>query len=145
VQVLLLLRDGTVPGLHASRHRVGVHEVLQVRGLVTPEELRGVYQQSHAAVFPYRFVRTGLPLVLLEAVAAGLPVVTTRVHPIRELEGRTGLAFAKPRDPADLARTIRESLEDGRRNELERKNEAWMRDTPDWPAVAKTYLALVKR
>src|SRR5205814_3678679 len=88
-QILLLLRDGTVPGLTATRHRAGVHEVLQIRGLVTEDELRAVYQRSHAAVFPYRFVRTGLPLVLLEAVAAGLPVVTTRVHPIRELEGRT--------------------------------------------------------
>ena len=144
-QVLLLLRDGTVPGLAATRHRVGVHEVLQIRGLVTKDELRAIYQRSQAAVFPYRFVRTGLPLVLLEAVAAGLPVVTTRVHPIRELEGRTGLAFARPRDPADIAGAIRGALEDGRRQDLGRKNEAWMRETPDWPSIAKTYVSFVKR
>ena len=144
-QVLLLLRDGTVPGLAATRHRIGVHEVLQIRGLVTKDELRAIYQRSQAAVFPYRFVRTGLPLVLLEAVAAGLPVVTTRVHPIRELEGRTGLAFARPRDPADIAGAIRGALEDGRRQDLGRKNEAWMRETPDWPSIAKTYVSFVKR
>ena len=144
-QVLLLLRDGTVPSLTATSHRAGVHEVLQIRGLVTEDELRAVYQRSHAGVFPYRFVRTGLPLVLLEAVAAGLPVVTTRVHPIRELEGRTGLVFARPRNPADLAGAVRTALEDGRRQELARKNEAWMRETPDWPSIAKTYVSFVKR
>src|SRR5205823_11386923 len=126
----------TVPGLTATRHRAGVHEVLQIRGLVTEGELRAVYQGSHAAVFPYRFVRTGLPLVLLEAVAAGLPVVTTRVHPIRELEGRTGLVFARPRNPADLAGAVRTALEAGGRQALARKNEAWMRETPDWPSIA---------
>src|SRR5438046_2984688 len=144
-QVLLLLRDGTVPSLTTTSHRAGVHEVLQIRGLVTEDELRAVYQRSHAAVFPYRFVRTRLPLVLLAAVAAGLPVVTTRAHPIREPEGRTGLVFARPRNPADLAGAVRTALEDGRRQELARKNEAWMRETPDWPSIAKTYVSFVKR
>src|SRR5438552_1767298 len=81
----------------------------------------------------------------LPPVAAGLPVVTTRVHPIRELEERTGLVFARPRNPADLAGAVRTALEDGRRQELARKNEAWMRETPDWPSIAKTYVSFVKR
>src|SRR5439155_1761115 len=101
-QVVLLLRDGRFPTPVVKRKRIGVHEVLGVHGLITREELRAIYRTSHVAVFPYRFVRTGLPLVVLEAVAAGLPVVTTRVHPIRELEGRTGLVFARPPNPPDI-------------------------------------------
>src|SRR5205823_14836701 len=143
-QVLLLLRDGTVPGLTATRHRAGVHEVLQIRGLVTEDELRAVYQRSHAGVFPYRFVRTGLPLVALEAAAAGLPVVTTRVHPIRELEGRSGLVFAEPRNPRALARAVESLFDDARRDETRRKNEAWIRATPDWPDVAKTFASILR-
>src|SRR6266566_4810251 len=92
-QVILLLRDGTNPEPVTTRTRVGAHELVVVRGLLSREELRTAYRVSQVAVFPYRFVRTGLPLVALEAVATGLPVVTTRVHPIRELEGRTGLVL----------------------------------------------------
>src|SRR5207247_8724221 len=90
-----------LPRPRVQRKRLGGPEGHGLRGLLTGEVLRARYRTSHVAVFPYRFVRTGLRLVVLEAVAAGLPVVTTRIHPIRELEGRTGLVFARPRDPPD--------------------------------------------
>ena len=96
-------------------------------------------------MFPYRFVRTVLPLVVLEAVAAGLPVAVTRVHPIRELETKTGLVFAKVRDPRDLARAVLQMFDEGMRAEALRKNQEWIRSSPDWPAVARTFAALVQR
>jgi glycosyltransferase involved in cell wall biosynthesis len=144
-QILLLLRDPTQREPTVTRTRIGVHERVVIRGLVTRDELRAIYQTSHVAVFPYRFVRTGLPLVALEAVAAGLPVVTTRVHPLRELEGNTGLVFARPRDPADLGRAVRRALDDGQRQEILRRNEAWIRSSADWRAVARTYASFFLR
>jgi glycosyltransferase involved in cell wall biosynthesis len=49
----------------------------------------------------------GLPMVVLEAMAAGVPVVGTRVEGIPEAirDGQEGL-LAEPSDPADLARAI---------------------------------------
>lgn len=141
-QVVLLLRDGRHSDLNVARTRIGAHELLVVRGLLSRQELRAAYQVSHVAVFPYRFVRTGLPLVALEAVATGLPVVTTRVHPIRELEGRTGLVFAEPRDPPGIARRIREVFEEDTFKGIQRRNQEWIRTTPDWTAVARTFVSL---
>ncbi len=141
-QVVLLLRDGSSSDLSVARTRIGAHELLVVRGLLSRQELRAAYQVSHVAVFPYRFVRTGLPLVALEAVATGLPVVTTRVHPIRELEGSTGLVFAEPRDPPGIARRIQEVFEEDTLKRIERMNQEWIRTTPDWTAVAKTFVSL---
>ena len=55
----------------------------------------------------------GAPYALLEAMAAGLPVVATRVAGNADLvvEGKTGL-LVPPRDPPALARAIAELLRD---------------------------------
>lgn len=144
VQVVLLVRDPANAEPVVTRAHLGMHEVVTVRGLVVREEIRAVYQSSQVAVFPYRFVRTALPLVALEAAAAGLPVVTTRVHPLRELEGRTGLLFAQPGNPRSLAEAIESALEEGRRAELERRNRAWIQATPSWQEVARSYASAMR-
>src|SRR3989442_11082650 len=113
-QVVLLLRDRRFSDPNVSRTQIGAHELVVVRGLLSRQELRAAYRASHVAVFPYRFVRTGLPLVALEAVATGLPVVTTPVHPIRELEGRTGLAFTGPPNPRGIAGGVQRGSRDAR-------------------------------
>ena len=141
-QVVLLLRDGAYSKPLIMRTRIGAHELVVVRGLLSREELRASYRVSQVAVFPYRFVRTGLPLVALEAVATGLPVVTTRVHPIRELEGRTGLLFADPANPRDLARTVQSLFDEGTRERIQRANRQWIQTSPDWRSVAKTFVSL---
>ncbi|MBY0399199.1 glycosyltransferase, partial [Myxococcota bacterium] len=55
----------------------------------------------------------GLPLAILEAMAAGLPVVATRVGGMGEatLEGVTGL-LVEPGRPDDLAQALRTLLDD---------------------------------
>jgi glycosyltransferase involved in cell wall biosynthesis len=57
--------------------------------------------------------REGLPVVLIEALAAGVPVVATRLSGVPELilDGETGL-LAEPGDPESLARSIEAVLED---------------------------------
>ena len=144
-QVVLLLRDRKYSDPTVTRTRIGAHELLVVRGLLSRQELRAAYRVSHVAVFPYRFVRTGLPLVALEAVATGLPVVTTRVHPIRELEGRTGLVFTEPRDPPGVVRAIQGIFEEGAASGIQRRNQEWIRTTPDWTSVARTFVSLSGR
>jgi len=144
-QVVLLLRDRKYSDPTVTRTRIGAHELLIVRGLLSRQELRAAYRVSHVAVFPYRFVRTGLPLVALEAVATGLPVVTTRVHPIRELEGRTGLVFTEPRDPPGVVRAIQGIFEEGAASGIQRRNQEWIRTTPDWTSVARTFVSLSGR
>jgi glycosyltransferase involved in cell wall biosynthesis len=55
----------------------------------------------------------GLPLAVLEAMAAGRPVIASRLPAIQEIitEGADGILF-EPGNPADLARAIGEVLTD---------------------------------
>lgn len=63
-------------------------------------------------VFVLSSVSEGSPNVVLEAMAAGVPVVATKVGGVPELvsSGVNGL-LVEPRDAADLARAVRKLLE----------------------------------
>jgi len=143
-QVVLLLRDSAYTEPEVSVTRSGPHTTLSIRGFLSQEEIRSIYRTSDVAVFPYRFVRTGLPLVVIEAAAAGLPVITTRVHPIRELEGNTGLVFVEPRNPRGIAEAVRWILDAGGRAEIEPKTRKWIESTPDWKHVARTFVSVLQ-
>lgn len=69
------------------------------------ERLLQLFQQADIFVFPTR--ADCLPLAIMEAMAAGLPVITTRVGALPEavVEGETGL-IVPPDDPAALADAI---------------------------------------
>jgi glycosyltransferase involved in cell wall biosynthesis len=70
------------------------------------EQLRG----ARLFVFPSEWYE-GLPMVLLEAMATGVPIVASRVGPIAEAMegGRLGTLF-RPKDADNLAHTVREAL-----------------------------------
>ncbi len=68
-------------------------------------------------VLPSRY--EGLPFVLLEAMAAGVPVVATDVGDVRDAVDGT-VALVPPEDPAALAAAIRGLADPGRRAEAAR-------------------------
>ena len=69
------------------------------------EDIAKQYNNCHIAVLPS--YREGLPKSLIEAAAAGLPIVTTNVPGCREVveNGRNGL-LVPPRNPIALAEAL---------------------------------------
>jgi alpha-maltose-1-phosphate synthase len=79
-------------------------ERLLFTDFTTREELRALYQSADMFVFPSR--ADTLPLVILEAMASGLPVVSTLIGGIPfEVTPETGILM-KPGDPVPLAAAL---------------------------------------
>jgi colanic acid/amylovoran biosynthesis glycosyltransferase len=94
----------------------GLESLVEIVGPQPQEKLVGMMQKASIAVLPCIISesgdRDGLPTVLLEAMALGIPVVTTTVSggPEIVLHGKTGL-LVEPGDIADLAASIEALLQ----------------------------------
>ncbi|MEA2244360.1 MAG: hypothetical protein QOD24_3916 [Solirubrobacteraceae bacterium] len=104
---LVVAGDGPLRGALEQRLRtLGVERSVQLLGEVTNgPELWALYRAS--TVFLHVSLTEGLPQVLFEAQAAGLPIVATAVGgvPAALHEGRTGLLVA-PGDAAACANAL---------------------------------------
>ena len=112
---------GTGPDEHALRASLagqGLTDRVELVGWLDPPAIRDRLARAIALVLPSR--RENYPLVLLEAMAAGVPVVATRVGGIPEMidDGRSGL-LVPPDDPGALAVALaRVSTDEGLRGRL---------------------------
>lgn len=88
-----------------------------IQGPVTHDALRAIYARASVFVLPCLVAadgdRDGIPNVLAEAMAMGLPVITTPVSGIPEIvrDGENGL-FVAPQNAADLAAALARVLKD---------------------------------
>jgi len=106
------------PELRARVHRSGLDDVVEFVGAASQEEITNLHLPE-ASVFALPCIvaadgdRDGLPTTLLEAMARGVPVVSTRLPGIPEAvpELEAGL-LADPGDAAGLARALSTTLDD---------------------------------
>jgi len=76
-------------GILGEVAQLGLNERVRFAGYVPREDLPGVYNLSSLFVYPTRYEGFGLPA--LEAMACGVPVVTTDVSSMPEIVGDAGL------------------------------------------------------
>ena len=86
---------------------LGLEDKIRLPGAMGPPELLDQYRRASALCMPCRLLpddRDGIPNVLVEAMAAGTPVVATAVSGIPELvtDGVNGL-LVEPEQPGQLA------------------------------------------
>ncbi len=97
--------------LERAAVRFGVRDQVDFLGRRGPAEIRWLLERSAALVVPS--IYEGMPLVILEAMVAGVPVVASRVSGIPEvvLDPETGW-LVPPEDPPALAAALAELLAD---------------------------------
>jgi len=109
---LHLVGDGPLkPEVDTAVADRGLQASVTVHGYVSDARLRQLYADCSVFVLPSEW--EGHPLVLLEAWAAGIPLLGTDVEGIREFvdDGATGRLVA-PDDPAALAEAAIDLLDD---------------------------------
>ena len=112
-------------------------------GMVTQEALWRFYAEADIFVFPSLW--EGFGIVLLEAMAFGLPVVATRAGAIPELvdDGENGL-LVLPADSDALAAAIARLIEDpSLRERLGRNGRARYEENLTWEQVGETFAAVL--
>ncbi len=82
---------------------------VQWLGYVPRSTLTTLFQAASALLYPSLEEGFGFPM--LEAMAHGLPVVTSRTSALPEVGGDAAL-YADPHDPSDIARKLQSAVED---------------------------------
>jgi glycosyltransferase involved in cell wall biosynthesis len=125
--------------IEAAIRAADVDRRVTFAGYVDDEELDVLMR--NAALFGFVSLHEGFGLPILEAMSAGVPVVTSRVSAMPEVAGRAAV-LVDPRDVDDIARGLHEALE--RRDELREAGMARARSR-SWRDVARETLEVYRR
>jgi glycosyltransferase involved in cell wall biosynthesis len=140
---LLVAGDGSArAALEALARARGVVERVRFLGQTDRATTLALLRGATVVACPSRF--EGLPLVCIEALAVGRPVIASAVNGIPELvrDGETGF-LVPPDDAGALARAIRRVLSDPEgAARLAARGRATVERDHAWPVVAPAYLAL---
>ena len=108
---LLIIGDeiSKYPNLRRIVHRHQLHQHVRFLGFVPDATLAVLYRLASVFVFPSLYEGFGLPP--LEAMAAGVPVITSNVSSLPEVVGDAALLI-DPLDPGQIADAITRVLHD---------------------------------
>jgi glycosyltransferase involved in cell wall biosynthesis len=95
--------------IHEFIRAESLGERVKLLGFVDDSQLARLYQAASVFLFPSLEEGFGIPV--LEAVANGVPVVTSNVSSLPEVGGEAAL-YVDPHDPVDIARKVVQAVED---------------------------------
>jgi glycosyltransferase involved in cell wall biosynthesis len=135
--------------LRTQAERLGISDNVRFLGAMPQGELPTLYRNASLFVAP--FIRDesgnqeGLPVVLMEAIGCGCPVVVGDVAGVQDLLGdASGELCVKPGDTSALAAAIIDALE---HPDQARARASVIRDRAvdliDWEFIAQRYAALI--
>lgn len=108
-------------------HSLGLDEVARFTGSLTQPEIRELYFETSASVFVQASEYEGVPLAIMEAMSASIPVVATRVGGVPEIveDRENGLLLDKDFSDEELAGAIEYFLDEPRPNFRAAASQRW--------------------
>jgi len=134
VKLFILGRDDTEPYMKLAK-TLGIEDKIIFAGL-----LPGVAKYFNIAdIFVLPTLYEPFGLVILEAMASGLPVVTSKLAGAAEIieDGKDGFWIENPKNPSEIAESLNRLIEDDNlRNQMGRKARE-KAEKHSWEVVAK--------
>jgi glycosyltransferase-like protein len=106
-------------------------------GALADQEMPSLYRLADALVFPS--VKEGFGLVVLEAMASGIPVVTSRIAPFTEYLHDSDVVWCDPLSTASIANAMATVLTEPLRSRLSQRG-ALLARQHDWSNTARAHL-----
>jgi glycosyltransferase-like protein len=106
-------------------------------GALADQEMPSLYRLADALIFPS--VKEGFGLVVLEAMASGIPVVTSRIAPFTEYLHDSDVVWCDPTSTASIANAMATVLTEPLRSRLSQRG-ALLARQHDWSNTARAHL-----
>ena len=117
----------------------GLRDEVTLTGRRDADEMPELYRQHD--VFVSASMQEGMSNAMLEAMASGLPIVTTRCEGVEELISNNGIVVDDP-TPAALAAAVRKLADDRKMLKTMSLAARKKAESFGWAAVAEAYLRL---
>jgi glycosyltransferase involved in cell wall biosynthesis len=137
---LTIAGDGPLESeLRQSLSRQDLREAVTLMGHCRTEDMPQLYRQHD--VYLSATMQEGMSNAMLEAMASGLPVVTTRCEGVEELISNNGVVVEEP-TAASLAEAVRGLIEKPQTRQAMSAAARKKAESLSWDAVAESYLQL---
>jgi glycosyltransferase-like protein len=120
----------------------GPGQSLLVTGPLADADMPGLYRLADVVAMPS--VREGFGLVVLEALASGVPVVVSRIAPFTEYLDEGDCSWADPFDPEAIGRAIAAALDGASPARIAGSSERLARRF-SWVTSAERHVSLYRR
>lgn len=116
---LICIGDG--PEMVKAKSFVANHNLIGkvlFTGFIPESEIIVYYSNADALVFP-TYHQEGFPMVVFQSLAAGLPIITTRIRAAADyLTEPDHVLWVEPKDPENIAKAMKKLLRDKDTREL---------------------------
>lgn len=139
--ILHLVGSGPLlPKMRRTAYELGIGEHVIFHGYVPDNELLELYSKSDVFILPS--IYEGFPVVIPEAMAMGLPIVSTDIPAIKGILNQDNAIIVKPANPFSLAQGVKRLLEDAElRDKLSEKVRREALEKFDWERITDTYFS----
>lgn len=121
----------------AHKNQLNLEESLVLPGVISDRDLPTLYRCADAFVFPS--IKEGWGLVLLEAIASRLPIITANIAPFTEFLTQDSALLVDPYSSKAIARAMLDILEPNLKQQL-LENSASIPHRYSWQKSAQLHL-----
>lgn len=141
VELTLVGNGNLMHPLKSLARQLNIPAAVHFTDWISPDKISGIYRQHHA--FLLTSINEGMNNAMLEAMACGLPIISTPCEGTRELITQNGLIIDQP-TPENIAKAIVEMAENQEKHNQMSRISRSMAENFSWKKMAQQYLALYK-